>query len=94
MIELNYPFTLPNQEKHFSVISTIVFFHVLVNPGFTPVMVFFEQDVVDGIEGNTAVVCATVVFPRGPLERQTEAQVIVDVSVLDQGSAGIKIFMN
>ena len=70
-----------------------MFFHV-VNPGFTPVMVFFEQDIIDGLEGTTAVVCATVVFPRGPLERQTEAQVIVDVSVLDQGSAGIKIFMD
>ena len=71
----------------------IVFFHV-VNPGFTPVMVFFERDVVDGLEGNTAVVCVAVIFPRGRLERQTEAQVIVDVSVLDQGSAGIKIFVN
>ena len=54
-------------------------------------MVFFERDVIDGLEGNTALVCVAVIFPRGQLERQTEAQVIVDVSVLDQGSAGIKI---
>ena len=55
-------------------------------------MVFFERDIVDGLEGSTVDVCAAVVFPGALLERQ--AQVVVDVSVLDQGSAGIKIFIN
>jgi hypothetical protein len=63
-----------------------------VNPDFTPVTVFFVRNIVDGLEGNTVVVCASAIFPVALLEGS--AQVAVDVSVLDQGSAGIKFLNN
>lgn len=67
----------------------ICFSHV-ENPDFTPVMVFFEQAAVNGLEGNDTVVCASAIFPE-LLLRSTEGlvQLTVDVSILDQGFAGI-----
>ena len=50
-------------------------------------MVFFEQEFVNGLEGSDAVVCASVMFPAMLLEE--DVQVAVDVSVIDEGSAGI-----
>ena len=65
-------------------------FPYVENPDFTPVTVFFEQQVVNGLEGNDAVVCATAIFPGIVLELfEGPAQLEVDVSILDQGFAGI-----
>lgn len=53
-------------------------------------MVFFEQAVVNGLEGSDAVVCASAIFPELVLEIiEGLVQLTVDVSILDQGIAGI-----
>ena len=53
-----------------------------------PVAVFFEQEVVNGSEGNVAVVCVTALIPKSIEGLQ---QLTVDVSVADQGSAGKRL---
>lgn len=50
-------------------------------------IVFFEQETVNGSEGSVAVVCASAFFPQSSLG--FSLLLIVDISVVDQGSAGI-----
>lgn len=53
-------------------------------------MVVFEEEMVNGSEGNVAVVCASAFFPEEVLRLfEGSLQLTVDVSIIDQGSAGI-----
>ena len=65
-------------------------FSPIGNPDFTPVVVIFEEEIVNGSEGNVAVVCASAFIPEEVLRLFEESlRLTVDVSVVDQGSAGI-----
>ena len=57
-------------------------------------MVIFEEEIVSGSEGNFVVVCARAMYPLAmypPIQRFVEGalQLTVDISVVDQGSAGM-----
>ena len=52
------------------------------------VAVSFEQVVVNGSEGNAAVVCVTALIPKSIEGLQ---QLTVDVSIADWGSAGKRL---
>ena len=59
-------------------------------------VVVFEQEIVNGSEGNVAVVCASAFFPliQGPFSLEGPLQLMVDVSIVDQGSAGEAMIMH